>query len=137
MATQKFEEKKDSFKIVFSHTKVVFSSLKSAKKDQNMTILGYSCCLQSSLYAKNHCFTFKALIFCPKTIAMFVFELLNLSKFIYKKGASDKSDEDINVGESVSMNLAPLYYKNVYFIENLSLKTSHKNPWEVICLKLL
>ena len=38
MATQKFEEKKDSFENFFSHTKVVFSSLKSAKKDQNMTI---------------------------------------------------------------------------------------------------
>ncbi len=81
MATQKFEEKKDSFEIVFSHTKVVFSSLKSAKKDQNMTILGYSCCLQSSLYAKNHRFTLQSVDFLPKNDRMFVFELLNLSKF--------------------------------------------------------
>jgi hypothetical protein len=66
MPTQKFEEKKNSFEIVFSHTNVVFSSPKSAKKDQNMTILGYSCGLQSSLYAKNHRFTLKALNFCPK-----------------------------------------------------------------------
>ncbi len=32
MPTQKFEEKKDSFEIVFSHTKVMFSSPKSGKK---------------------------------------------------------------------------------------------------------
>jgi hypothetical protein len=81
MPTRKFEEKKDSLKIVFSHTKVIFSSPKSAKKDQNMTILSFSCGLQSSLYAKNHHFTLKALIFCPKMTAMFVFEPLNLSKF--------------------------------------------------------
>jgi hypothetical protein len=123
MATQKFEEKKVSFEIVFC-TRRSFSSLKSAKKDQNMTILGYSCCLQSSLYAKNHRFTLKALIFCPKTIAMFVFELLNLSKFyLYcKKGASDKSDEDINVGESVSMNLEPLYSKKRIFYRKFIIK---------------
>ncbi len=42
MPTRKFEKKKDSFKIVFSHTKVIFSSPKSAKKDQNMTILSFS-----------------------------------------------------------------------------------------------
>jgi hypothetical protein len=77
MPTRKFEEKKDSFEIVFLHTKVVFSSPKSAKKGQNMTILGFSCGLQSSLYTKNHRFTLKALIFCPKTIATFVFEPLN------------------------------------------------------------
>jgi hypothetical protein len=66
MPTRKFEEKKDSFKSVYLHTKVVFSSPKSAKKDQNMTILGYSCGPQSSLYTKNHRFTLKLLIFCPK-----------------------------------------------------------------------
>ncbi len=43
MPTWKFKEKKESCNIVFSHTKVVFSSPKSAKKDQNMTVLGYSC----------------------------------------------------------------------------------------------
>jgi hypothetical protein len=80
MPTRKFEEKKDSFEIVFSHMKVVFSSPKSAKKDQNMTILGYSCGLQASLYTKNHRFTLKLLIFCPKTIATLVFEMLNLTK---------------------------------------------------------
>jgi hypothetical protein len=80
MAPPKFEEKKESFKIVFSHTKVIFSSLKSAKKYQNMTILGYFCGLQSSIYTKYHCFTLKSLIFCPKTIAKLVFETLNLSK---------------------------------------------------------
>ncbi len=69
MLTRKFEKKKDSFEIVFSHTKVIFSSPKSAKKDQNMTILGYFCGLQSLLYTKNHRFTLKALIFCPKTMA--------------------------------------------------------------------
>jgi hypothetical protein len=42
MATRKFKEKKDSFEIIFLHMKVVFSSPKSAKKDQNMKILGYS-----------------------------------------------------------------------------------------------
>jgi hypothetical protein len=31
-------------------------------------------------------------------------------EFIYKKGASDKSSKDINVGESVLMNLAPVYF---------------------------
>jgi hypothetical protein len=31
-------------------------------------------------------------------------------KFIYKKGARDKSSEDINVGQSVLMYLAPLYF---------------------------
>ncbi len=38
---------KDSIKIVFSNPKIVFSPPKSAKKDQNMTILGYSPGLQS------------------------------------------------------------------------------------------
>jgi hypothetical protein len=47
-------------------------AMKSEKKGQNMTILGYSCSLQSSLYTKNHRFTFKSLIFCPKTIATLV-----------------------------------------------------------------
>jgi hypothetical protein len=36
----------------------------------NMTILGYSCGLQSSLYTKNHCFTFKVLIFCIKSLSI-------------------------------------------------------------------
>jgi hypothetical protein len=89
MRTRKFKEKKDSFKIIFSHMKAVFSSPKSAKKGQNMTICG----LQSSLYTKNQRFTLKLLIFCPKTIAMFVIETLNLLKFIYKKGTSDKSNK--------------------------------------------
>jgi hypothetical protein len=62
-----------------------------------MTILGYSCGLQSSLYTKNHCFTFKALIFCIKSLSI-------------KKGASDKISEDINIEESVLMNVAPLYF---------------------------
>jgi hypothetical protein len=57
LPTRKFEEKKASFEIVFSHTKVVFSSPKSAKKGQNMTILSYFSSLQSSLYTKNHRFT--------------------------------------------------------------------------------
>ncbi len=39
----------------------------------NMTILGYSCSLQSLLYTKNYRFTFKALIFAQK-------RWLNLSK---------------------------------------------------------
>jgi hypothetical protein len=65
-----------------------------------MLILGYSCGLQSSLYTKNHHFTLQALIYCP----------LNLSKVIAKKGASDKSSEDINVGESVLINVAPLHF---------------------------
>jgi hypothetical protein len=34
MPAQKFEEKKDSFKIIFSHTKVVFSYLKSTKRPE-------------------------------------------------------------------------------------------------------
>ncbi len=85
MPTRKFKEKKDSFEIVFLHTKVIFSSPKSEKKDQNMTILGYSCGLQSSLCTKNHRFTLKSLIFCPKMIATFVFETLNLSKLYLKK----------------------------------------------------
>jgi hypothetical protein len=58
MPTRKFEEEKDSIEIVFSHMKVVFSPPKSVKKDLNMTIFGYSCGLQSSLYTKNHRFTF-------------------------------------------------------------------------------
>jgi hypothetical protein len=37
-----------------------------------MTILGYSYGLQSSLYTKNHLFTFKALNFCPKTSVEFI-----------------------------------------------------------------
>ncbi len=64
MPTRKFKEEKDSIKIVVPHTKVVFSPPKTVKKDQNMTILGFSCGLQSSLYTKNHRFTFKALIEC-------------------------------------------------------------------------
>jgi hypothetical protein len=36
----------------------------------NTTILGYSCGLQSSLYTKNHCFTFKALIFCIESLSI-------------------------------------------------------------------
>jgi hypothetical protein len=93
LPTRKFEEKKDSFEIVCLHTKVIFSPPKSMKKDQNMTILGYSCSLQSSLYTKSHRFTLKSLIFCPKTIATLVFETLNLSKLYPKKGTSDKSNE--------------------------------------------
>jgi hypothetical protein len=42
---------------------------------ENMTILGYSCGLQSSLYTKNHRFTLKALIFLHQ-------------KFNYKKSGS-------------------------------------------------
>jgi hypothetical protein len=68
MRTRKFEEKKDSFEIVFLQTKVVLSSPKSAKKGQNMTILGFSCGLQSSLYRKNHRFTLKALFFAQKRL---------------------------------------------------------------------
>ncbi len=70
----------------------------------NMTILGYSCGLKSSLYTKNHRFTFKALIFCPKTSVEFI-ESLSI-----KAIKSDKSSEDINAGESVFMNVAPLYF---------------------------
>ncbi len=36
----------------------------------NMTILGYSCGLQSSLYTKNHLYTFKALIFCIESLSL-------------------------------------------------------------------
>jgi hypothetical protein len=61
-----------------------------------MTILGYSCGLHSLLYTKNHHFNFKAFDFLHR-------------KFIYKKGASDKSSEDINV-DSVSEFSAPLLY---------------------------
>ncbi len=74
-----------------------------------MRILGYSCGLQSSLYTKNHRFTFNALIFC-------------IEKFIDKKVDIDKISEDINVGESVPINVSPVTFKNVDFIENLSLK---------------
>jgi hypothetical protein len=74
-----------------------------------MTILGYSCGLQSSLYTKNHRFTLKALIFGPINFCRIY------QKFIDKKGASDKSKKDINVG-------APLLLKTlILFIENLSL----------------
>ncbi len=44
--------------------------------------------------------------------------------FIYKKGASNKSSEDINIGESVLMNVT-FTFKNVDFSKNLSLKV-HK-----------
>ncbi len=77
--------------------RVVDSLTRRVGESVNMTVLDYSCGLQSLPYTKNHHFTFKALIFLHQ-------------KFIYKKGASDKSSEDINVGESVSMNLAPLYF---------------------------
>jgi hypothetical protein len=94
MPTRKFEEKKDSFEIVFSHTKVVFSTPKSAKKGQNMTILGFSCSLQSSFYAKNHRFTLKSLIFCPKTIATLVFRNVEFIEIVsIKEGTSDESNE--------------------------------------------
>jgi hypothetical protein len=69
--TRKFEEKKDRFKIVFSHTKVVVSYPKSMEKDQNMTILGYSCGLQSSLYTKSHRFTLKSMFFAQKRSLLF------------------------------------------------------------------
>jgi hypothetical protein len=50
----------------------------------------------------------KKTIFCQK-------RSLNLSKiyqkFIDKKVVIDKISEDINVGESVLMNVAPLYFK--------------------------
>jgi hypothetical protein len=89
--TRKFKDRKDSFEIVFLHTKVIFSSPKSVKKDQNMTILGYSCGLQSSLYAKKSSLYIQSVVFCPKTIATFVFEPLNLSKNLsIKKLASIK-----------------------------------------------
>ena len=81
MPTRKFEEKRRHSKSSSSCTKVVFSLPKYAKKDQNMTILGYSCRLQSSLYTKNHRFTLKSLIFCQKTIATFFWKKLYLSKF--------------------------------------------------------
>jgi hypothetical protein len=42
-------------------------------------------------------FTFKALIFCIESLSI-------------KKVQGNKSSEDINAGESVSMNVAPLYF---------------------------
>jgi hypothetical protein len=72
-------EKRQLRNRLFAHERRLFLS-KSAKKGQNMTILGFSCSLQSTFYTKNHCFTLKSLIFCPKTIATLVFETLNLSK---------------------------------------------------------
>jgi hypothetical protein len=109
MPTKKSEEEKDSIEIVFSHKKVIFSPPKTAKKDQNMTILGYSWGLQSSLYTKNHRFTLKALIFCQKTIATLEKSCI-YQHFIYEKVDIHKISEDNNVGESVLMNVAPLYF---------------------------
>jgi hypothetical protein len=58
---------------LFAHEGRLFP-FKIREKDQNMTIFGYSCGLQSSLYTKKHCFTLKVLIFGPKKLP------LNLSK---------------------------------------------------------
>ncbi len=54
-----------------------------------------------------HCIIIYAI--CKLIMSLFINALHR--KFIYKKDASDKSREDINVGESVSMNVAPLYFQ--------------------------
>jgi hypothetical protein len=64
-----------------------------------MTVLGYSCSFQSSLCTKNHRFDF-----LPKNDSCIH------QKFIDKKGATYKSSEDINKGESLLMNVAPRYF---------------------------
>jgi hypothetical protein len=87
-----WKEKRQLRNRLFKHEGHLFLS-EIREKGQNMTILGYSCSLQSSLYTKSHRFTLKSLIFCPKTIATLVFETLNLSKLYPKKGTSDKSNE--------------------------------------------
>jgi hypothetical protein len=74
-----------------------------------MSILGHSCCFQSSLFTKNHCFILKALIFLPKIIL----KPLYLSNFICKKGESDTTSKDNNVGESVLIKVAPLYFRKL------------------------
>jgi hypothetical protein len=48
----------------------------------NMTILAYSCGLQSSLYTKNHRFTFKALIFCIESLSIKKEQALKLAKIL-------------------------------------------------------
>ena len=66
MPTQKFEEKKDSFEIVFLHTKVVFSSPKSATKGPENDNFGLF--LRPSviaLYEKSSLY-FKSIDFLPK-----------------------------------------------------------------------
>jgi hypothetical protein len=76
---ESLREKRQHRNRLFAHEGCLFPS-EICEKDQNMTILGYSYGLQSSLYTKNYRFTLKALIFCPKTIATFVLKPLYLSK---------------------------------------------------------
>jgi hypothetical protein len=94
MPTRKFVEKKRQLRNrLFAHEGRLFLS-ESTKKGQNMTVLGYSCSLQSSLYTKNHCFTFKIVDFLPKNDRYISFQNVELIEIVsIKKGTSDKSNE--------------------------------------------
>jgi hypothetical protein len=53
-----------------SATHLLAESTGRVRELANMTILGYSCGVQLSHYTKNHCFTFKALIFCIESLSI-------------------------------------------------------------------
>jgi hypothetical protein len=60
----------------------IFVIKKQLADSANMTILGYSCGLQSSLFTKNHHFTLKALIFCIKSLSIKKVQAIKVAKIL-------------------------------------------------------
>ncbi len=52
------------------------------RESPNMTILGYSCGLQSSLYTKNHHYTCKVLIFYIKSLSIKKDQAIKVAKIL-------------------------------------------------------
>ncbi len=78
---------------LFAHEGRLFLS-EIHEKGQNMSILGNSCSLQSSLYTINHRFTLKSWIFLPKNDRYVSFRNVEFIEIVsIKKGTSDKSKE--------------------------------------------
>jgi hypothetical protein len=65
-AHSKIRKEKTTFESVTLNAKVVFSPLKPTNKGHNVTILGYSCGLQSSLFTKKSSLYFKSVNFLSK-----------------------------------------------------------------------
>jgi hypothetical protein len=111
MPTLKFEEEKDSIKIVFSHTKVVFSPPKSAKKQHQNRLFAHEGRLFPSkicekrpeydnfglflwpsiiaLYKKSS-LCFKSIDFLPKINRYVYSQTIIFIKSLSKKGATIK-----------------------------------------------
>ncbi len=110
MPTQKFEEKKDSFEIVFSHTKVVFSSPKSAKKTRIWQFWAFPAAFNHRFIQKIIALLKKRQFFPQKWSLCLFSNHWIYRKFFDNKVGINKISKDIKEGESVLMNVAPLYF---------------------------